>query len=196
MRESRLRDSKMRDAYFELRRSTNDISRVDIPGEGHVNGIKLRASTAFDGPDGREVTLLESGMILEHVDVRRQEREERDWRQREEHRTRKASRVSIGEASSMHSTSNPIMPVNFASRSQISLTTSATSPGAMSMRRMSTPMALSPSGGGRPGITRGTSQNSVETKSTPRFFGFRHWRGAHGSEASLHHNSGSMLDMQ
>lgn len=157
----------------------------------------------------RDVTLLESGLIMERVDIHREVREERERRKAEEReerrRTRKTSRVSVtaggaplSDASSMHSISAPMQGVNYGgSRSQISL--SAGGPGSISgipastAKRLSSSIALTPP---RPPITRGTSQSSNESKGTPRFFGFRHWSGAFGSEASLHHNSGSMMDMQ
>lgn len=158
----------------------------------------------------REVTLLESGMIMERVDIQREEREEKERRRAEEReerrRTRKVSRVSttgipsgygsgvgatMSDASSMHSLSAPMQSVNYGgSRSQISL---IAAPPSIAGKRMSSPMILTPP---RPAMTRGTSQSSVESRGTPRFFGFRHWNGAYGSEASQHANSGSMVDMQ
>jgi hypothetical protein len=184
----------MRDAYYQLRRSTADV--VHAPGMEN-NGVPLRASMADDGSDAREVTLLENGLIMERVDLRREEREERDRRRVEERRTRKISRASVGtgvfsgfmsDASSLHSASHPLQKVSYGSRSQISLTT-PTSP---TTRRLSSVVNLPP----RPPLTPGQSQASSDPPSTPRFLGFRHWRGAFGSEASLHHTSGSMMDMQ
>lgn len=186
----------MREAYHQLRRSTADIGRTN---DSSSPGVRLRASTGIDDSDARDVTLLESGLILERVDIRRQEREERERKKAEERaekrRTRKMSRVSVGEtgrgfasdASSMHSLSNPLQNVSYGSRSQISLL----SPSISANKRLSSPLTPSlplP-------MSRGQSQNSMEP-TAPRFFGFKHWRGAYGSEASLHNNSGSMMDMQ
>jgi hypothetical protein len=187
----------MREAYHHLRRSTADIGRVPI--DDSSSGVKLRASTDGDDPVSRDVTLLESGLILERVDIRRQQREERERKKAEERtekrRTRKMSRISVpdigrgfgSDASSMHSLSNPLQNVSYGSRSQISLST----PSISANKRLSSPLTLSPP---LP-LGRGQSQNSMEP-STPRFLGFKHWRGAYGSEASLHNNSGSMMDMQ
>lgn len=168
----------------------------------------------------RDVVLLESGLIMERVDIQREEKEERERRKAEEkeerRRTRKISRVStsalgastsmmsagaggqFSDASSMHSISAPMQGVHYGgSRSQISLGAGSVN-GAPSMnvpktRRLSTPSMLTPP---RPPMARGASQSSTESKGTPRFFGFRHWTGAFGSEASVHGNSGSMMDMQ
>lgn len=213
-------------------------TRISLGGDSSQRGIKLRASTAYEEVDPygnliygghalggvypsssppkrqsrsreRDVTLLESGLIMERVDIQKEEKEERARQKAEEkeerRRTRKISRVSasgfgspLSDASSMHSVSAPIQGVNYGgSRSQISLTAGGSVNGASgalasSAKRMSSPLTLIP----RPTFPRGTSQSSTESRGTPRFFNFKHWNGAFGSEVSLHHNSGSMMDMQ
>ncbi|KAF8313476.1 hypothetical protein DL93DRAFT_1175271 [Clavulina sp. PMI_390] len=194
------------------------------PGSGSVTA--KRRSQSKD----RDVTLLESGLIMERVDLQREEREERDRRRAEEReerrRTRKVSRVSVSgippasgpiagygngapaaagfsDGSSMHSASVPIQGVNYGgSRSQISLIPASPSmsnspnvpASTYAARRMSSPMTLTPPA--RPRVpASGGSNESAFRHSGARFFGFRHWSGAFGSEASLHHNSGSMMDM-
>lgn len=207
-------------------------------GDSSQRGVKLRASTAFEDVDPygnpiysgytsgsvypssstpakrrsrskeRDVTLLESGLIVERVDIQKEEREERARQRAEEkeerRRTRKISRVSVSgfgsplsDASSMHSISAPIQGVNYSgSRSQISLAGGSVNgtPGSLasSAKRVSSPFALIP----RPPMPRGTSQSSAESRGAPRFLNFKRWSGAFGSEASLHNNSGSMMDMQ
>jgi hypothetical protein len=47
----------------------------------------------------REITLLENGMIVEHVDVRKEEKEARERRRREDKRAQKTSRSSVIDAS-------------------------------------------------------------------------------------------------
>ena len=42
--------------------------------------------------NSREVTLLENGMIVEHVDLRKAEKEERDKKRREEKREKSRAR--------------------------------------------------------------------------------------------------------
>lgn len=175
------------------------------PGSGGLHGLPASAKRRSRSKE-RDVVLLESGLIMERVDIQREEKEERERRRAEEkeerRRTRKVSRVSttglgFSDASSMHSISAPIQGVNYGgSRSQISLIASEKNPGLMTgagTKRLSTPTILSPP---RPPMARGVSQSSNESRGTPRFFGFRHWSGAFGSEASNHHASGSMMDMQ
>lgn len=242
LREARTQDSRIRDTFHHVRRSTgvDAAARVSLGGDNSQKGVKLHASTAYEEVDPygnlvygganprsvypssspplkrrsrskeRDVTLLESGLIMERVDIQKEEKEERARQKAEEkeerRRTRKISRVStsgfgspLSDASSMHSISAPIQGVNYSSsRSQISLTAGGSVNGASgtlasSAKRMSSPLTLIPP---RPLMPRGTSQNSAESKGTARLFSFRHWSGAFGSEASLHHNSGSMMDMQ
>ncbi|KAL5484864.1 hypothetical protein ACEPAI_7506 [Sanghuangporus weigelae] len=136
MQESRLLESKLKDTYDHLRRSTYDVSN----GTAMVdeNGLRLKASLhgqkrSVSGPtpislgpivvDGnhhnrhhqsqsREVTLLENGMIVEQVDVRKEERERRREEKRERSRARKSSRGSggdrNGEVMSMYSAHSPL----------------------------------------------------------------------------------------
>lgn len=138
LQESRAIDSKVRDTYDHIRRSTGEIAedemqqaqarlRPSASGKGH----SPRRSTISGGtpivvspsggtlplgtPNGvhghgrhqsagtREVTLLENGMIVEHVDVRREEKERRREEKRERkleerrerERMRKAERASV-----------------------------------------------------------------------------------------------------
>ncbi|KAH8119587.1 hypothetical protein DFH11DRAFT_1723091 [Phellopilus nigrolimitatus] len=138
MQESRLLESKLRDTYDSLRRSTYDATPSTLAGDDGI--ARLKASHAsrrsISGPaplslgplniegapqhvrhqnQSREVTLLENGMIVEHVDVRKEEkerrREERRERERERSRARKSSRGSGGngaEAMSMYSAHSPL----------------------------------------------------------------------------------------
>lgn len=201
LRESRLRDARMKEAYFQLRRSTHDVQTLgNLGAEKRISGVKIRAPRPSSGDDSqddahrRELTLLESGMILERVDLKREERERRKAEEKEEkeerRRSRKMSRASLNglpsDGSSLYS-GGASPPVNIASQSQTSLLAPP-----LSARRLSSPLTLSPP---RPPNVRGSSQGSVESRGTPRFRGFRQWSGAWGSEASLH-NSGSMMDMQ
>lgn len=199
MRESRLRDARMKEAYFQLRRSTHDIQGLGILGaDKRASGVKIRAPRPSSGDESqddahrRELTLLESGMILERVDLKREEKERRKAEEREEkeerRRSRKMSRASLNglpsDGSSLYSGGATLAPNAPASQSQTSLLAPA---------RVGRPLsALTPP---RPPNARGNSLSSNESRGTPRFRGFRQWSGAWGSEASLH-NSGSMMDMQ
>ena len=219
---------------------SRDLQSAGLPGRGAGVGGEYRErerERERRSEKGREVTLLETGFIVERVDLEREKKERRKAEEREEKerkRQRKMSRASAvgilsptstggagattsgGDASSMHSLNAPMQGVHYnygASRSQISLTASSyptpnpnsnpnsatstrPSPDAAFVagagRRLSSPMTQGPP---RPDMPRGTSQSSLESGRAPRFFGFRHWSGAFGSEASVHH-SGSMMDMQ
>ncbi len=186
----------MQDTYSHLRRSTLVDGLSSQLKDSTEEGVRLRASMGFDGSDTREVTLLQSGLIVERVDIRRQEREERERRKAEERagRRRKTSRTSLAtfmsDASSIHSISNPLQNVNYGNRSQISLSPTT----ATASKRLSSPLAQYQ---GRPDMNRMQSSSSSEAAPPiPRFFGYRHWKGAYGSEASLHNNSGSMIALQ
>ncbi|KAF8326598.1 uncharacterized protein EI90DRAFT_1910814 [Cantharellus anzutake] len=192
--ESHVRNSRLQDTYSQLRRSTLAEGPSSRKKESVDEGVRLRASASPDGVDVREVTLLPNGLIVERVDIKRQEREERERRKAEERagrrRTRKTSRTSMGtfmsDASSIHSLTNPLQGVSYGNRSQISLSPTT----ATANKRLSSPLA------GRPdaSVNRVQSISSNEAvPPVPRFIGYRHWRGAHGSEVSLLNNSGSML---
>ena len=79
MRESRQLDDKMRDAYSQLRRSAYELGSSAQPMDDS-GGVRIKAPRSASTPNAmqshnREVTLLENGMIVEHVDVRMEERE-------------------------------------------------------------------------------------------------------------------------
>lgn len=116
MRESRQLDDKMRDAYSQLRRSAYELGTAAQPTDDS-GGVRIKAPRSVSTPNAllthsREVTLLENGMIVEHVDVRKEEREERERRKREEKRersrVRKISRTSRGDAMSVYSLQTPL----------------------------------------------------------------------------------------
>ncbi|KAH8828433.1 hypothetical protein DL96DRAFT_1669498 [Flagelloscypha sp. PMI_526] len=112
--EARNLDSRMRDTYSELRRSAYDLGNSAAP-QDHTGGVRIKPPQAngtmpHARSHSRDVTLLENGMIVEHVDVRREEREARERRRREEKRARKPSRSSTyGDVTSIIST-NSVMP--------------------------------------------------------------------------------------
>jgi hypothetical protein len=119
MQESRQIDSKMRDAYSQLRRSAYDLGSSAAPVDD-VGGVRIKAPRSTSMPSvgqhayshSREVTLLENGMIVEHVDVRKEEKEVRDRRRREERReksrARKSSRGSGADVLSIYSANSPL----------------------------------------------------------------------------------------
>ena len=190
----------MRDAYSQLRRSayelgvttSSDDRGVRIKTTGRSSMVPLPSQTTGHG---REVTVLENGMIVEHVDVRKEEREERQHRRREEKRARarKSSRGSAIDVASMYSTMSPVphadtgLPLlpsrSSTSRPMSVLTAPMDSRGLQSNASVE---ALSM-------ISAGTSPNR-----RTRFFGSRNLSPGLRSSDSLAPSgfSGSMVDMQ
>ncbi|KDQ57623.1 hypothetical protein JAAARDRAFT_69719 [Jaapia argillacea MUCL 33604] len=117
LQESRQMDDKMRDAYSQLRRSAYELGNSAAPDDDGV-GIRIKTPRSTSLPSvglinhPREVTLLENGMIVEHVDVRREEKEERERRRKEERRersrARKSSRGSAIDVMSVYSAQSPL----------------------------------------------------------------------------------------
>lgn len=196
MQESRQLDDKMRDAYSQLRRSAYDLGASHVPVDD-VGGVRIKAPRSASMPSSphvrsqsREITLLENGMIVEHVDVRKEEKEERERRRREEKRdrarARKTSRGSAADVLSVYSTPQP-----------------HTTPGSRySQASIGTGRPNSVFTLDRPHIPRAQSQASfsdAQSLASPRrsrFFGraLSPWR----SQDSLTPSgiSGSMVDMQ
>ncbi|KAI5117106.1 hypothetical protein M0805_008225 [Coniferiporia weirii] len=233
LQESRLLESKLKDTYDNLRRSTYDATPSGITGD--ESGMRLKASHASrrsaSGPNpipigqivvdgaahnrqsqGREVTLLENGMIVEHVDVRKEEkerrREEKRERERERSRARKSSRGSGGaEVVSMYSTHSPLPHQTdsgfYTSASNGSGALRNERPMSLSQastRAMGTPLPLTPGSPGfgpvRPPNARVHSQVSlVDSQSISsasfsanrrsRFFAFKNWSEAWKSRESF-----------
>ena len=107
MQEAKQLDNKVRDAYTQLRSSAYDLgSHAAIADDTGGVRIKPPKSTSPAGhshnlSQSREITLLENGMIVEHVDVRREEREAKERRRKEERRARKSSRSSAVDVTSI-----------------------------------------------------------------------------------------------
>jgi hypothetical protein len=91
--EAKQLDSRMWDAYSQLRGSANNTGSSSSPADD-LGGIRIKPPLspptsptnhhAHTRSRSREITLLENGMIVEHVDVRKEEREARERRRREE----------------------------------------------------------------------------------------------------------------
>ncbi|KAK7472546.1 hypothetical protein VKT23_000661 [Stygiomarasmius scandens] len=108
MQEARQLDDRMRDTYSQLRRSAYDMGSSAAPTDD-TGGVRIKPPTSPASPlsgthersHSREVTLLENGMIVEHVDVRKEEREARERKRKEERRARKSSKGSVIDATSV-----------------------------------------------------------------------------------------------
>lgn len=227
MKESRALENKMRNTYDQWRKSTNDLG---LQAADDAQGLRLKPSRASSGPSGflgvdgqhsrhhsRDITLLENGLVVEHVDVRKEEKEERQRRRKEERRersrVRKSSRSSAVDVTSMYSVQAPLPHPDSGFHTTLS---SGDGPMQRTSSRFSqsSSRALSPSSGmpltppaSRPSNFRLHSSNSLsETQSisassmarSSRFFGFRAWSDAWRSRESFAPSgmSGSMMDMQ
>ncbi|TFY82807.1 hypothetical protein EWM64_g1206 [Hericium alpestre] len=207
VQESRQIDDKMRDTYSQLRRSTYELGGSSITAVDDVNGVRIKAprssTIASTGMSGsREVTLLENGMIVEHVDVKKEEREERERRRKEQKRARKSSRSSAYDVASIYSATSPlphtdsgfhlgVSPNNRYSQSRSPRPSSTlTAP----VEYMSPMMPQTYS---TPSISDMQSSMSPSPNRRTRFFGFRNFSNGWRSQDSLAPSgfSGSMVDM-
>ncbi len=187
-------------AHARASRSAYELGAATSPDDRGLR-IKTGRSSMLHLPtqtngQSREVTVLENGMVVEHVDVRKEDRDERQQRRREEKRARarKSSRGSAFDVASMYSTSPlphtdsglPLLP----SRSSTSRPMSVLTSPADTL------------------VTRGMQSNaSVEALSMvsvgasprrTRFFGARNLAPSFLSSDSIAASgmSGSMVDMQ
>ena len=118
MQESKQLESKMRDTYSQLRRSAYELGASNVvPGAitldeaGRIRSATMPGLHQRARSHSRDVTLLENGMIVEHVDVKKEEKEERERRRRAERRergrARKSSRGSGYDLSSVYGSLHP-----------------------------------------------------------------------------------------
>jgi hypothetical protein len=215
MQESQQLETKMRDTYSQLRRSAYEVGVQGGSITDDLGGLRIKTPRSASMPSGppalnshsREVTLLENGMIMEHVNVKKEEKEERDRRRKEEKqersRARKSSRGSAADANSVYSTLAPIQPTD-------SGFTLGQKPGSRYSQSSLRPTSvLSAYGERSPPVPKAYSSaasfsdlHSVTSASSPnrrtRFFGLKNLSGGWRSRDSLAMSgiSGSMMDMQ
>lgn len=199
-------ENSVRDTYSQLRRSAYDLSVVDD------NAFKLKPPRVTSTPNGvgaqhirsasRDITLLDNGLIVEHVDVRREEREEKERRRRQEKcersRPRKSSRGSVVDVTSLYSahslaphTDGGFGPVQSSRYSAISMRPASS---------LTVPIEVQPSLGqvySQASFSDAHSPGSASPRRS-RFFGFKNLSSAWRSQDSLAPSgvSGSMIDMQ
>ena len=231
-------ENKLRDTYDSLRRRSayepnvvaddgskikgSHVSKRSVSGSTPIS-LVVDGTTNHRKDQSRELTILENGMIVETVDVRKEEKERRREERRERSRARKSSRGSGGaEVTSMYSSHSPLPhQTDFYSatpngsgvlRADRPMSLSQASTRAMSASMPLTPPACSPGFGSiRPPNARVHSQISlVDSQSISstsmagrrsRFFAFRNWSEAWKSRESFAPSavmsvSGSMMDMQ
>ena len=204
MQEAKQLDNRMRDAYSQLRRSAYDMGNSSSPADD-TGGVRIRPPSSPSAPAqvhsharsaSREVTLLENGMIVEHVDVRKEEREARERRKRDERRARKSSRSSFIDGTSIISvqSNGQLVDASLRPHSRYSQASSAR------------PTSVLTAPADRPDLPRAYSQASFSDvhslgSASPRrtrFFGMKNLSAGWRSQDSLAPSgmSGSMVDMQ
>ncbi|KAF9244880.1 hypothetical protein BU15DRAFT_41648 [Melanogaster broomeanus] len=205
MQESMQLENSVRDTYSQLRRSAYDLGVVDD------NAFKLKPPRAASTANGtgahhirsssRDITLLDNGLIVEHVDVRREVREEKERRRRQEKRERsrprKYSRASAVDVTSLYSshslaphTDSGLGPMQTSLYSAISTRPTSS---------LTVPIDRQPSLGqvySQASFSDAHSPGSVSPRRS-RFFGFKNLSSAWRSQDSLAPSgmSGSMIDM-
>ncbi|KAH9998435.1 hypothetical protein BJV74DRAFT_877135 [Russula compacta] len=198
VQESRQLEDRMRDAYSQLRRSAYELGSNTSPDDRGVRIKTLRSSMvplpSQTNGHSRKVTMLENGMIVEHVDFRKEERDERHQRRREEKRARarKSSRGSAFDVASLYSTmsllphtDSPLTPTRSSTSRPMSALTSPIDTFTRGMQSNASVEALSMASGG------------ASPNRRTRFFGVRNLSPAFRSSDSLAPSgfSGSMVDM-
>ena len=86
--------SQLRQSAYELGSSSQP---TDDTGALRIESLRVAVVPSSSGPaqcHSREVTLLENGMVVEHVDLRKEKREEPERRRKEETRERSRARKS------------------------------------------------------------------------------------------------------
>ena len=166
------------------RRSTADLAHAYQ--NTHHKDHKGRITPEHDGVKlGDGATLLENGLIVEHVDVRREAREKR--RAEKRGRSRKSSRGSVADVASVYSLGNPLAQYPYDPSQQHH---------ALSSRPMS--VLTAPALGGENGSMMSVGSIGVPGSESPRrrfFGGMRNLSQGFRSNDSLA-QSGSMVDMQ
>lgn len=105
----------MRDTYSQLRRSAYELGAsnanpgaITLDETGRIRSATLPGSHQRARSHSRDVTLLENGMIVEHVNVKKEEREMRKREERRERsRVRKSSRGSGHDLNSVYGSLHP-----------------------------------------------------------------------------------------
>jgi len=207
----------MRDTYTQLRRSAYELGAsntnpgaITLDETGRIRPTTLPGSHQRARSHSRDVTLLENGMIVEHVNVKKEEREMRKREERRERsRARKSSRGSGHDLSSVYGSLHPSQlptgtssgtPADYNPRawrhSQSSLRPTSVLSSSMGEKSPTLPRAYS--------TTSFSDLHSITGSTSPnrrtRFFGNLRTLspGGWGSRDSLAPSgiSGSMMDMQ
>ncbi|KAG8833984.1 hypothetical protein FRC17_009766 [Serendipita sp. 399] len=185
-------DARMRDTYSQHRQSTYETSGGSLAGEDPSSGARIQSPrlSMYDGASSgpkedhkhkRDMTLLDNGMILERVNIKREEKE----RKREQKKARKLSQTTDTSTLSPAGYAPPMTPngVEGSDFEPANGNMSATS--LQVSRPKSAPLGVP--------LTKYTSHASMDGRS-PRFMGSKAWQAPWGSGVSVA-PSGSMMDM-
>jgi hypothetical protein len=200
MREAKQLDSRMKDTYSQLRRSAYDMGSTSTPVDDS-GGVRIKPPRSPEEPNSaharlhsREVTLLENGMIVEHVDVRKEEKEARDRRRKEERRARKSSRSSGLDVMSVYSTQS-IPPISDSGVGMLPYSRYCQPSSNRPMSVLTAPLERPDARASQASFSDVHSMTSASPRR--RFFGFKNMSGGLLSQDSLTPSgmSGSMVDM-
>lgn len=183
-------DARVRDNYPQTRHSTYEPSSTGIASEDSASGARIpppRSSMYEALPAGqkdhkRDTIILDSGMIVERVNLKREEKE----RLREQKKARKASQATDISTLSPGGYASPATPTPNGMDSDFEPAygnMSVTSLGGL--RPKSAPLGVP--------IPKYASHASMDGKGH-RFMGSKHWQAPWNSGASVA-PSGSMMDM-
>lgn len=202
MRESRLMDNRMRETYSQIRESVHipqsASSGLPVPG---VPVRVPRSSSVYSslrvGSPEAEATLLESGLIVERVDLKREEQEEKARMKRDERQRRRMSSVGVNDGASAYSAPSPTFDKSTA---YLPGPTPYVHPNhSVGQLSPASSKRFSVLSGGqasiRPSMNRVPSHISTDTQTTGvrRFFGYMSRNGQSQTSLAI---SGSMMDMQ
>ncbi|KAG9011205.1 hypothetical protein FRB94_008804 [Tulasnella sp. JGI-2019a] len=207
IRESRLLDNRMRETYSQIRESSQDLSlrqpygsATNLPSPGVPIRVPRSASVYSTVPVGspeKDATLLESGLIVEKIDLRKEEQEERARIKREGQQRLRMSTVGINDAASAYSAPSPTLDgaaMYLPGNSPYGLPNHSMGQLSPSSNKRFSVVSGGPGSSIRPSVHRAPSHMSTDTTTTGvrRFFGYRSWNGRSQSSLAL---SGSMMDM-
>lgn len=178
VRESQQLEARAKDAF--TRRSINGSG---ISGSPRFDEQAMRHTSSGSGGRSRDVVLLENGLLVESLDMKKEEKEERE-RKRKEEKARKSSRTSVYSVA----TDSGVGGLKPTSR----LSAGSSGQGNSFARERDWPP-----------LPRAQSQASfsdIQSTGSPkrRFFGFKNLNTGLRSRDSLAGSvmSGSMMDMQ
>ncbi|KAG8864554.1 hypothetical protein FRB96_005057 [Tulasnella sp. 330] len=182
VRESRLLDNRMRETYSQIRESSQDLSIRQsqtypngLPPVGVPIRVPRSASVYSNAPVGsaeRDATLLESGLIVERVDLKKEEQEERARMKREELSDRqlrlRMSATGTNDAASAYSAPSPTIDntVLYQGASPYAMANQSVGQLSPSSNNRFSVMSSGQGSSIRPGMNRPPSHMSTDTTTT------------------------------